>query len=109
MRFTIPAVIALAILLPTVLPAAPAAVTVSEDENSFSLDNGIITARVSKHSGDLVSLEYKSLQMLDAGSGRQEAYWSHNAARAAKIIPLITIDPKNNGGKRGEVSVKGVS
>ncbi|HSY20207.1 MAG TPA: polysaccharide lyase family protein [Candidatus Acidoferrales bacterium] len=109
MRFTKPALVALAILLPTVLQAAPAPVTVSEDDNSFSLDNGIVTARVSKRSGDLVSLEYKTLQMLDAGSGRQEAYWSHNAARAAKIVPRITIDPKTNGGERGEVSVKGVS
>ncbi|HEV2692939.1 MAG TPA: polysaccharide lyase family protein [Verrucomicrobiae bacterium] len=96
------------ILLPVLLHAA-AGVTVSEDDNSFTLDNGIVTARVAKHSGDLMSLEYKKLEMLDAAGSRQAAYWSHNAGRAAKVIPRITIDPKSNGGERGEVSVKGVS
>ena len=84
-------------------------VTVSEDDNSFTLANGIITARVSKRSGDLQSLEYKKLEMLDVESGRQEGYWSHNTGRAAKVIPQITIDPKSNGGMRGEVSVRGIS
>ncbi|MBW8865313.1 MAG: lyase [Verrucomicrobia bacterium] len=109
MRFIKLAVVALAILLPAVLQAAPVAVTVSEDDDAFTLDNGIVTASVSKRSGDLVSLEYKKLQMLDTSSGRQEAYWSHNTARATKIVPRITIDPKTNGGERGEVSVKGIS
>jgi rhamnogalacturonan endolyase len=88
---------------------AETAVTISEDENSFTLANGIVTAQVSKRSGDLISLEYKNLQTLDVESGRQEGYWSHNAARAEKIVPHITIDPKTNGGERGEVSVKGFS
>ena len=82
-------------------------VTVSEDENSFTLANGILTAQISKRSGDLISLAYKNLQTLDVDAGRQKAYWSHNTARAGKIVPRITIDPKQNGGERGEVSVKG--
>ena len=88
---------------------AQSPVTVSEDETSYTLANGIITAHISKHSGDLLSLEYKKLEMLDTESGRQEGYWSHNAARASKIIPQLTIDPKSNGGERAEVSVKGIS
>jgi len=93
-------------LLPLILTAAPA-VTLSQDDEAFTLDNGIVTARVSKRSGDLLSLEYKNLQMLDAG--RQVAYWSHNTARAANIIDRITIDPKTNDGQRAEVSIKGIS
>ena len=88
---------------------AQAAVTLSEDETSYTLANGIVTAHISKHSGDLLSLEYQKLELLDTESGRQEGYWSHNAARAAEIIPHITIDPKANGGGRAEVSVKGIS
>ena len=90
------------------LPAAPA-VTVSQDDNSFTLDNGIVTVSVSKRSGDLLSLGYKKLEMLDAGSGHQAAYWSHNTGRAANVVPSVTIDPASNGGERGEVSVKGIS
>src|SRR5262249_19304158 len=84
-------------------------VTVSEDQNYFTLDNGIVTARISKKSGDLFSLKYKNLELLDNVDQHQPAYWSHNTALGQQIIPDITIDPKSNGGERGEVSVKGIS
>lgn len=95
--------------LPTMLLAAPLpAVTVSENENTFTLDNGIVTARVAKRSGDLLSLKYKNLEMLDAPSSRPAAYWSHNAARGRQEA-RVSIDPKTNNGKRGEVSLTGFS
>jgi rhamnogalacturonan endolyase len=84
-------------------------VTITENENSYILDNGIVTAQVSKHSGDLLSLKYKKLELLDNADQHQPAYWSHNTAQGQQIIPQITIDPKSNGGERGEVSVKGIS
>ncbi|MEY4918047.1 MAG: hypothetical protein RL616_1960 [Verrucomicrobiota bacterium] len=99
MTFPKLAAVTCAILLPILVRATPA-VTISEDETSYTLANGIITAHISKHSGDLLSLEYKKLELLDTESGRQEGYWSHNAARAAEIIPHITIDPKANDGER---------
>ena len=109
MTFQKLAVIALTLLLPAMLQAAPnLAVTVSEDSYSYTLDNGIVTARVAKRSGDLTSIKYKKLEMLDADSGRQAAYWSHNAARGQQET-RITIDPKANGGERGEVSIRGIS
>ena len=109
MNYQKPAVIALMLLLPALLLAAPQpSVSVSENENSFTLDNGIVTARVAKRSGDLTSLQYKNLELLDAQSGRQSAYWSHNAARGQQKTRII-IDPKTNGGDRGEVSIKGIS
>ena len=96
------------LLLPAVLPAeSPAPVRIVADEASFTLDNGIVTARVAKRSGDLLSLKYKQLEMLDA-AGRQGAYWSHNAARGQQTT-RVTIDPQTNGGERGEISVKGVA
>jgi rhamnogalacturonan endolyase len=109
-RFGKLAVLLLACLLPVLLQAASdSAVSISEDANTYTLANGIVAVRVAKNSGDLTSLKYKGLEMLDAGSGRQAAYWSHNVARANKIIPQITIDPETNGGGRGEVSIKGIS
>jgi rhamnogalacturonan endolyase len=109
MKLQILAVVALAWLLPALLQAATnPAVTVSENDYSFTLDNGIVTAQVAKHSGDLTSLKYKGLEMLDARSSRQAAYWSHNAARGQQQM-RVTIDPKANGGERGEVSIKGIA
>ena len=107
MKFIKLAAYATLILLPVLLKAeGHPAVTVAEDADSFTLDNGIVTAHVSKRSGDLTSLQYRRLEMLDAG--REAGYWEHNTARA-HAFATITIDPKVNGGERGEVSVKGIS
>lgn len=100
---------AFACLLPVILTAAPKpAVAISEDESSFTLTNGMVSARVSKRSGDLTSLRYKGLELLDNSSARPSGYWSHDATRGERTR-RITIDPKANGGERGEVSVVGVS
>jgi rhamnogalacturonan endolyase len=102
------AVVAAILSLPALLFAADnSAVTVSENENSFTLDNGIVQAQIGKRSGDLTSLKYKNLELLDTGS-HQPGYWSHNAARGRQIT-RVTIDPKTNGGERGEISVKGIA
>ena len=112
-------------------------VTVTETATLYTLDNGIVTARVAKASGDLVSLRYKNMEMLAsfltpeglpdlekdppgqhlAGLNRnmtdhQYGFWSHDAMGvrgAGETITRVTIDPKSNGGARGEVSVKGIS
>jgi rhamnogalacturonan endolyase len=105
MRFTRLAGAVLLCVITPLLQAAPV-VTVSQDETSFTLANGLITAQIAKRSGNLTSLKYHGLEMLD--SSRQSAYWSHNAARGQQVTG-ITIDPQTNGGERGEVSIKGIS
>jgi hypothetical protein len=92
------------LLFPTLL-GAEKTVTVSEDDSSFTLDNGIVTAQVAKRSGDLVSLKYRRLELLKAGSGHPFGYWSHDASRGERTT-RITIDPNTNDGAFGEVSVK---
>jgi rhamnogalacturonan endolyase len=91
------------------LPAARAGnVTISQTDNSFTLDNGIITATVSKWSGNLTSLTYKHFQMLDvSGDGASGGYWEYDTSNDRRTTG-ITIDPNSNGGERGEVSVKGI-
>ena len=108
MRFQKLTAIAALLLLPALLSAATTAVTVSENFSTYTLDNGIVTASISKNSGDLLSLKFNNLGLLDDRSGRQAGYWSHNAARGRQMS-RITIDPKTNGGERGEISVKGIS
>ncbi len=83
-------------------------VTVTEDATNFTLANGIVAARVSKRSGDLVSLRYRDLELLGAGSGHPYGYWSH-AASGPNVVTAITINPSVNSGQRGEVSIKASS
>jgi rhamnogalacturonan endolyase len=86
-------------------PASP--VVISEDDSTFTLANGIVTAHAAKRSGDVTSLKYRGLEMLNTASGRQAGYWSHNTLRGQHFA-RITIDPKTNGGERGEVSIQGL-
>jgi hypothetical protein len=83
-------------------PGSP--VVIPEDDSTFTLANGIVTAQAAKRSGDLTLLKYRGLEMLDIASGRQAGYWSHNTARGQHFA-RITIDPKTNGGERGKVSI----
>jgi rhamnogalacturonan endolyase len=115
----------------------PTAVTLREDQATYTLDNGIVTAVVAKSSGDLVSLRYGGLEVLatlEGADGRpdlqrdppgdnpnglnrgmtdhQYGFWSHDAMGPRGTEPAIarvTIDPRTNSGQRAEVSVKGVS
>jgi rhamnogalacturonan endolyase len=84
-------------------------VIVEDHPSAFSLSNGIVTARVSKRSGDLTSLQFKGTETLNNRSGHAGGYWSHDTTGGQETISRVTIDPKSNGGDRGEVSVKGVS
>ncbi|MBI3876557.1 MAG: lyase [Verrucomicrobia bacterium] len=82
-------------------------VILTENESGFTLANGIVTARVDKRSGDLVSLKYRDLELLAGGSGHPFGYWSHSPGRGSRNVQSVTIDPAKNGGERAEVSVKG--
>jgi rhamnogalacturonan endolyase len=83
-------------------------VSISENTSSYTLENGIVRAQVSKRSGDLISIQYKSLELLETGPGRVGGYWSHDTSRGQRTAQ-ITIDPKKNRGDRGEVSIKGTA
>ncbi|GAB6011329.1 polysaccharide lyase family protein [Viscerimonas tarda] len=112
-------------------------VTLTESNELYTLDNGLVTAKIAKVSGDLVSFRYKGLEMLATfltpegepdlekdppganpnGLNRgmtdhQYGFWSHDAMGprgTAPTITRITIDPSKNGGERAEVSVKGIA
>ncbi len=89
--------------------SAPSSVTIQEDDASYTLSNGIVTAHISKRSGDLTSLQFNGTETLTDQSGHAGAYWSHDVSGGVKTIDQITIDPATNAGDRAEVSVKGIS
>ncbi len=80
--------------------------TLTEDANTYTMANEVVTARVNKHSADLVSLRYQGLELLGNTSGHPYGYWSHSPARLRETN-WVTIDPARNGGARAEVSIKG--
>lgn len=112
-------------------------VTLIEDAETFTMDNGIVAARVSKVTGDLVSFRYNGEEMFATTlspenviepvstanpanpnwksptiSGKAHGYWSHDAMGirgSEAAIPSVTIQPSKNGGKMAEVSVKAIS
>jgi rhamnogalacturonan endolyase len=86
-------------------PAANAAVTVTDNGRSWTLDNGIVKATVTKDSGLMPSLIYKGVEILKASGGT----WEHNPQGAPTLTNSISIDPATNGGERAEVSIKGIS
>lgn len=117
---------------------AKSPVKLTETDQLYILDNGIVIASIAKTSGDIVSLNYDGKEMfatildsegkpdlqadppgenlngLNRGmTDHQYGFWSHDAMgrreSAQAAIAKITIDPKNNNGQRAEVSVKGLS
>ncbi len=80
-------------------------VTIVDNGTSWTLDNGIVKATVTKGSGSMPSLIYKGNEMLAASGGT----WEHNPLGAPTLVNRVTIDPATNGGARAEISVMGKS
>ena len=85
--------------------AASATVTVVDNGRTWTLDNGIVKATISKDSGAMTSLVYRGINTMRSGGG----YWEHTPQGAPQLTDTVTIDPATNGGIRAEVAVKGVS
>jgi rhamnogalacturonan endolyase len=92
-------------LLASASYAADAPVTVTDNGNSWTLDNGIVKATISKDTAFMPSLMYKGTEVLKASGGT----WEHTPAGAPHLTNTVTIDPASNGGDRAEVSVKGIT
>src|ERR1700677_188236 len=59
-----------AMLSLTVAGWAQSSVAISETDATYTLDNGIISALVSKKSGDLISMKYNGVEMLATIMGK---------------------------------------
>jgi rhamnogalacturonan endolyase len=116
---------------------SPPGVVLTEDAETYTLDNGMIRARLSKVTGDLVSFRYHDLELFATQlspeaigavpggepadnpnwrnpviTGHAHGYWSHDVMGvkgSAPAVPSVTINPAKNGGIRAEVSLKAVS
>ncbi len=84
-------------------PAVNVPVTVTDNGDTWTLDNGLIKAAVVKHSGKMTSLVFQGRETLTHNSES----WEQLAT--GTVTPSVTIDPAANGGERAEVAVKGVT
>jgi rhamnogalacturonan endolyase len=88
-------------------PAGGAPVTLTSNEQAFTLDNGLVSARIQKRTGTLSSLRYHGLEMLaQAQPGANGGYWSAvgRGQAGTNWSGVVRIDPQTNGGARVEIS-----
>ena len=77
-------------------------VTLTDNGDSWTLDNGIVKMTVLKRNGNISSLIYHGIETQTHGE-----YWEQTPS--GTITARVTIDPATNGGERAEVSVLGVN
>src|SRR2546430_14395992 len=78
------------------IPAATQQVTVSEDSENFTLNNGLVTSRIEKRTGTLVSLSYEGIEFLAQGErGANGGYWSSvgRGRPGSGSAAIVRIDP----------------
>jgi rhamnogalacturonan endolyase len=81
-------------------------VRLSQDDSAFTLDNGIVSARVSRRAGELIALEYQGMNLIKRGYWSQVGRADSGADVAwfgSKRSNSVSIDPAQNGGQRAEV------
>jgi rhamnogalacturonan endolyase len=84
-------------------PTVNSPVTLTDNGDSWTMDNGIVKMIVLKRNGNISSLLYHDVQILP----NRSEFWE--TTPSGTITASVTIDPSTNGGERAEVSVKGVN
>jgi rhamnogalacturonan endolyase len=83
-------------------PAVNTPVTVTENDASWTLDNGIIKATISKFYSHITSMIYHGVETMGPGG-----IWEQ--APSGQVTRSLTVDPAKNGGERAEIAMKGVN
>jgi rhamnogalacturonan endolyase len=94
-------------------PAANPPVTITDGGETVTMDNGVLTMTIRKSDANLLSLLYKSNNLLHGG----QAYWNvygstptsgvavHTQTKGQPSVFTITQDPTKNGGEMGEIEL----
>jgi len=92
-----------AVAAPTVAqPTVNAPVEIRDIGKQWVLDNGIVKCVINKGNGNMPQFFYDGKNLMDKGG-----IWEQTPS--GTVTQSITIDPRTNGGQRGEVDVKGVN
>ena len=87
--------------------AKNSSVTLADDGKYYTLDNGIVTAKIDKNSAAIASYKYKNLEMI--GSMGIDGFWKLPAVPldfGSRRTPSILQNPAENKGLRATVSCK---
>jgi rhamnogalacturonan endolyase len=86
-------------------PDVHAPVTLTDNGDSWTMDNGIVKMTVLKRNGTIAigSLIYHGISIIP----NRGEFWE--TTPSGTVTATVTIDPATNGGERAEVSVKGVN
>ena len=96
-------------------------VTLTDNGDTWTLDNGIVKATIVKKNGSLLQVVYHGIETLRPSisrgsdnlhspptpSGSPIPSWEQMPA--GTVTPSVTIDPAKNGGARAEVAIKGIN
>ena len=80
-----------------------APVSLTDNGDSWTLDNGIVKITLAKRDANLSSIVYHGVEILTRG---RYSYWEQRPS--GTVTARVTIDPASNGGERAEVAVKGL-
>jgi rhamnogalacturonan endolyase len=85
--------------------AVNAPVTLKDNGDSWTMDNGVVALTVLKRNGTIAigSLMYRGISIVP----NRGEFWE--TTPGGTVTARVTIDPATNGGERAEVSVKGVN
>ena len=93
--------------------------TVTDNGDTWTMDNGIIKATIDKKNGSLLQVIYHGIETLhpSISNGSDNLHTPPTPAGSpipsweqmpsGTVTPSVTIDPAKNGGERAEVAVKG--
>ena len=96
-------------------------VTLTDNGDTWTMNNGIVKATIVKENGSLLQVIYHGIETLlpsisrgsdnlhspPTPSGSPIPSWEQMPT--GTVTPSVTIDPAKNGGARAEVAVKGVN
>jgi rhamnogalacturonan endolyase len=83
-------------------PTVDTPVTITSDDATWTMDNGIVKATINKRNSHITSLIYHGINTMGPGG-----IWEQ--APSGQVTQSLTIDPASNGGERGELAIKGVN
>jgi rhamnogalacturonan endolyase len=86
-------------------------VTSRSDADTATLANGIVAFTVKKANGNLVSLQYRGLELLSRGGGYWNIYGStpgqaNTQEKGAPSVFTLSQNPAENGGDTGEITLR---
>ncbi len=86
-------------------------VVISDDTDTATLANGIISVKIKKSDGNLLSIRYHDTDMLSHGGGYWNVYGAvpgqkNTQTKGSPVVYTVSQDPTATGGAAGEITLR---